>query len=143
MPKIIRLNEIGPVIAERFKDKNYVTCYASNNAATPTSAFRALTDYIKSGAKMPFMRMVSLLLLGKDEACSYDNVVVITENGIADLRGLGAGCKARALAHIADESVRDDLLRYIHDNPLMFIAPRHTKKISGFIPYDGPTKLDE
>ncbi|MBI4837110.1 MAG: hypothetical protein HY813_01735 [Candidatus Portnoybacteria bacterium] len=75
-------------------------------------------------------------------ACSYDNIVVVTEHGIADLRGLGVGCKARALAHVADESVRDNLLRYIDENKRLFIAPRHSRKLSGFIPYDGPMPLD-
>jgi acyl-CoA hydrolase len=75
-------------------------------------------------------------------ACSYDNIVVVTEHGIADLRGLSAGCKARALAHIADESVRDELLRYIDENKRLFIAPRHSRELSGFIPYGGPTRLD-
>ncbi len=75
-------------------------------------------------------------------AASYDNIVVVTEHGIADLRGLGAGCKARALAHIADESIRDDLLRYIDENKRLFIAPRQSRKLSGFIPYDGSTTLD-
>ena len=75
-------------------------------------------------------------------ACSFDNIAVVTEHGVADLRGLGAGCKARALAHIADESVRDDLLRYIDEKKQLFIAPRHSRKLNGFIPYDGSTRLD-
>lgn len=36
--------------------------------------------------------------------------VVVTENGVADLRGLSAGRRARALIEIADERFRDQLL---------------------------------
>jgi acyl-CoA hydrolase len=82
--------------------------------------------------------------------CSYDNVVVVTEHGIADLRGLSAGCKARALASIADDrvnpetgkSIRDTLFDYINSNPRMFVTPRQSRNLSGLIPYDGDTSLE-
>ena len=50
-------------------------------------------------------------------ASSYDGVVVVTEYGVADLRGLTAGNKAVAIASIAHPKYRDDLLKQVVDDP--------------------------
>lgn len=65
MPKAVQLEELAGIIAERFKDREMITCYVGSNAATPTAALRALTDAVKSNApRLPFLRMVHLLLQG-------------------------------------------------------------------------------
>lgn len=55
-------------------------------------------------------------------ASSYDGVVVVTEWGVADLRELTVGGKALALAAIAHPSVREELMRYVLEDP-MFTKP--------------------
>lgn len=63
--KTIKLNQLGAIIAEKFKNKNMVTCYAGSNAATPTASLEALTEAVKSAKPpLPFIRMVHLLLQG-------------------------------------------------------------------------------
>jgi hypothetical protein len=37
-PKIIALDQIAGVIAEKFKTKDEITCYVGSNAATPTAS---------------------------------------------------------------------------------------------------------
>jgi 4-hydroxybutyrate CoA-transferase len=65
-PRIIRLEEVADVVSERFKGRELITCYVGSNAATPTAALEALTKGIESGSpKLPFMRMVHLLLQGE------------------------------------------------------------------------------
>ncbi|HUT44107.1 MAG TPA: acetyl-CoA hydrolase/transferase C-terminal domain-containing protein, partial [Desulfobacterales bacterium] len=51
-------------------------------------------------------------------ASAYDGVVVVTEYGIADLRGLSSGNKALAVAGIAHPNFRDDFLRDVYEDPL-------------------------
>jgi 4-hydroxybutyrate CoA-transferase len=64
-PKTIRREEIAGVLADRFKDRERVTCYIGSNAATPTASMDALTDAVKAGSpRLPFLRMVHLLLQG-------------------------------------------------------------------------------
>ncbi|MBM3791888.1 MAG: acetyl-CoA hydrolase/transferase family protein, partial [Acidobacteria bacterium] len=55
-------------------------------------------------------------------ANSYDGVVVITEWGYADLRELTVGEKALALASISHPDSREELQRYVYDDP-MFTKP--------------------
>jgi acyl-CoA hydrolase len=55
-------------------------------------------------------------------ASAYDGLVLVTEFGIADLRGLTLGNKALAIASVAHPTVREKLLRQIHDDP-MFTKP--------------------
>jgi 4-hydroxybutyrate CoA-transferase len=64
-------------------------------------------------------------------ANSYDGVVIVTEWGFADLRELTVGEKALALASISHPSCREDLLRYVYDDP-MFTKPE------GFSPGQTP-----
>ena len=64
-PRVIRLDDIPGIIAERFKDRDSITCYVGSNAATPTASLDALTAGIEAGQpRLPFMRMVHLLLQG-------------------------------------------------------------------------------
>jgi len=64
-PKIIALDQIAEVIAEKFKRKDEITCYVGSNAATPTASLTALTDAIKlRRPRLPFLKMVHLLLQG-------------------------------------------------------------------------------
>ncbi len=65
-PNIIKLNEIADIIYEKFKKKPYINCYIGSNVTTPTASITAITDAIKSGyPKLPFIKMIHLLLLGK------------------------------------------------------------------------------
>jgi len=76
-------------------------------------------------------------------ASAYDGVVIVTEYGIADLRGLTAGAKALAIASIAHPSYRDGFLRYVCDDPL-FTKPRDFSlgdTPHGVTLYGGSTKL--
>ena len=66
-------------------------------------------------------------------ASGYDGVVIVTEYGIADLRELTSGEKALAIASIAHPKYREDLLRYVYEDPLF------TKTI-GFYLDDRPTR---
>ena len=64
-PETIALKQIADVIANKFKQKKIITCYVSSNAASPTASLEALTEAIKNNTpKLPFMRMVHLLLQG-------------------------------------------------------------------------------
>jgi acyl-CoA hydrolase len=78
-------------------------------------------------------------------ASSYDGVVLVTEYGIADLRGLTAGEKALAVASIAHPRFRDDYLKSIHDDPL-FTKPIRcpSRKLPrGVTLYQGAVTLPE
>lgn len=78
-------------------------------------------------------------------ASSYDGVVVVTEYGIADLRGLTAGEKALAVANITHPRFRDEYLKSIHDDP-MFTKPLRcpSRKLPrGVTLYQGSIRLDE
>ncbi len=78
-------------------------------------------------------------------ASAYDNVVIVDEYGVADLRGLTAGEKALAIASIAHPRFRDEYLKGIYENRLftksfgsfMGRTPR------GVIMYDGPSKIED
>jgi 4-hydroxybutyrate CoA-transferase len=78
-------------------------------------------------------------------ASSYDGVVLVTEYGIADLRGLTAGEKALAVASITHPRFRDEYLQSIHDDP-MFTKPIRcpSRKLPrGVTPYQGSIRIDE
>ena len=83
---------------------------------TPIIAMRSMTD--KGQSKIIKHHPPGINLT----ACSYDGVVIVTEWGIADLRELTVGGKALALASISHPSCRDELLRYVIDDP-MFTKP--------------------
>jgi len=76
-------------------------------------------------------------------ASAYDGVVIVTEYGLADLRGLTAGGKALAVASIANPKYRDELQRDIYDNRY-FTKPigfSFDKVPNGVILYSGDIKL--
>jgi 4-hydroxybutyrate CoA-transferase len=78
-------------------------------------------------------------------ASAYDGVVIVTECGIADLRGLTSGEKALALASIAHPRFRDEYLKSISDDP-MFTKPLRcpSRKLPrGVTLYQGPIALDD
>jgi 4-hydroxybutyrate CoA-transferase len=78
-------------------------------------------------------------------ASAYDGVVIVTENGIADLREMTAGSKALAIASIAHPKFRDELLRGIYDDPL-FTKPHGfslDKIPRGVQMYEGKIMLDD
>ena len=78
-------------------------------------------------------------------ACAFDGVVIVTEYGIADLRGLTTGEKAMAIARIAHPRFSDDLMRYVNEDQL-FTKPigfSLDKTPKGVTLYDGRIKLAE
>ncbi len=77
-------------------------------------------------------------------ASAYDGVVVVTEYGIADLRGLTLGNKALTIASIAHPKFRDKLLQQIYDDPI-FTKPYDfspDKVPYGVTLYRGDIKID-
>jgi acyl-CoA hydrolase len=77
-------------------------------------------------------------------ASSFDGVVVATEYGCADLRGLTAGEKAIAIASIAHPDYREDHLRMVYSDPWFTKPPGFSleKTPRGVIPYTGGTPLE-
>ncbi|HKI50094.1 MAG TPA: hypothetical protein VKA69_12250, partial [Desulfobacteria bacterium] len=64
-PQIILADQLGEVIASALKGRKSINCYVGSNAATPTTLIESLANIIKSGTpRLPFMRMVHLLLQG-------------------------------------------------------------------------------
>lgn len=78
-------------------------------------------------------------------ASSYDGVVVVTEYGIADLRGLTVGEKALAVASIAHPRYRDEYLKAIRDDPMLTKPLRCTSRTlpRGVVLYQGSITIDE
>ena len=77
-------------------------------------------------------------------ASAYDGVVIVTEYGIADLRGLTTGEKAMAIARIAHPRFSDDFQRDVYEDRL-FTKPFNyslDKTPKGVVLYDGSTKLN-
>jgi len=78
-------------------------------------------------------------------ASAFDGVVIVTEYGIADLRGLTTGEKAMAIARIAHPRFSDDLMRYVNEDQL-FTKPSGfslDKTPKGVTLYDGRIKIAE
>jgi acyl-CoA hydrolase len=82
----------------------------------PIIALRSVTDKGESKIAKVHPPGVSLT------ASAYDPVVIVTEYGIADLRGLTAGEKALAVASVAHPKFRDAYLRDLYEDP-MFTKP--------------------
>ena len=78
-------------------------------------------------------------------ASAYDGVVIVTEYGIADLRGLTTGEKALAISYIAHPRFSDDFRRTVYEDQLFTkpfgFSPDKTPR--GVIPYEGSIKLAE
>jgi acyl-CoA hydrolase len=106
---------------------------------TPIIAIKSLTD--KGKSKIVKMHPPGISLT----ASAYDGVVIVTEHGIADLRGLTSGEKAFAIASIAHPSYRDEYLRQIYDDP-MFTKPswRSMDQLPrGVTMYNGRIRLNQ
>jgi acyl-CoA hydrolase len=113
---------------------------ALNNPAygVPIIAFRSLTD--KGHSKIVKVHPPGVSLT----ASAYDGVVIVSEYGIADLRGLTAGEKALTIASIAHPRYRDQYLKTIYDDPLFTkpIGSSLGKTPRGVTMYQGNIKLD-
>jgi acyl-CoA hydrolase len=109
-------------------------------------AYGAAIIAIKSKASRGASKIVSKHPPGINlTASSFDGVVIVTEWGVADLRGLTSGEKALAIASIAHPSYRDNLLRQIYEDPL-FTKPVGIyleKAPRGVRLYKGGISLDE
>ena len=105
----------------------------------PIITMKSITEKGESKIAMVHPPGVSLT------ASSYDGVVIVTEYGIADLRGLTAGEKALAIANITHPRFRDEYLKAIHDDPLFTksTAMVSGKAQHGVTMYQGNVKLDE
>ena len=79
---------------------------------TPIIAIKSTTSSGESKIVTAHPRGVSLT------ASSYDGVVIVTEYGIADLRGLTVGEKALAVSSIAHPRYREDYLKSILEDRL-------------------------
>jgi acyl-CoA hydrolase len=105
---------------------------------TPIIAMKSLTH--KGQSKIVKMHPPGISLT----ASAYDGVVIVTEYGIADLRGLTTGEKALAIASVAHARFRDDYLQYIYEDPMftkpiefsMDQVPRGVTKYNGRISLD-------
>jgi acyl-CoA hydrolase len=103
----------------------------------PIIALRSVTDKGESKIAKVHPPGVSLT------ASAYDPVVIVTEYGIADLRGLTAGEKALAIASIAHPKFRESYLRDLYEDP-MFTKPvgfTLDKTPRGFVPYEGKVRI--
>jgi acyl-CoA hydrolase len=105
----------------------------------PIIAIKSITD--KGDSKIVPVHPPGVSLT----ASAYDGVVIVTEYGIADLRGLTAGEKALAIASIAHPRFRDPYLKNICDDPLFTkpIGVSIGKCPHGVTMYQGNIKLDE
>ncbi len=102
-------------------------------------ALKSVTDTGKSKIVKVHPPGVSLTASG------YDNVVIVDEYGIADLRGLTAGEKALAIASIAHPRFRDEYLKSIYDDKLFTksVGSFFGKMPRGVTMYGGPIRLPD
>ncbi|MDQ1333226.1 MAG: Acetyl-CoA hydrolase/transferase family protein [Thermodesulfobacteriota bacterium] len=100
---------------------------------TPIIAVKSITD--KGDSKIVARHPPGITLT----ASSYDGVVIVTEYGIADLRGLTTGNKAVAIASIAHPRYRDALMKQVVEDP--FFTKPHGFRLDqtpyGVTPYTG------
>lgn len=71
-------------------------------------------------------------------AIAADPIVIVTEYGVFDPRGLSICEHAVGIAHLAEPGVRDELLKYIFDSE-KFHRPRQAlsdRRPKGFFPYE-------
>jgi len=112
---------------------DFIRAITDTSIGLPIIAMKSLTN--KGHSKIVRMHPPGISLT----ASAYDGVVVVTEYGIADLRGLTIGNKALAIASIAHPKFRDDLLKQVYDDPL-FTKPHDFtlgKIPYGVTPYQG------
>ncbi len=90
---------------------------------------------LKSTTKDGLSKIVDMCPEGiTTTAIAADNVVIVSEYGALDPRGLSLGERAVGIAHLAKPSIRDDLLRVIDESPAFY---RHSsgKGVPGFTSY--------
>jgi 4-hydroxybutyrate CoA-transferase len=117
---------------------DFIRALNDRQYGTPIIAIKSLTSQGES--KIVKMHPPGISLT----ASAYDGLVIVTEWGIADLRELTSGEKALAIAHIAHPRFRDDLLRFVYEDPLFTksIGFYLEKTPRGVIRYNGDVKLD-
>ena len=118
---------------------DFIRAIQEPDIGTPVIAMKSLTNKGKSKIVPTSPPGVSLT------ASAYDGVVLVTEYGIADLRGLSLGNKALAIANIAHPRFREKFLRKIYDDPL-FTKPfdfSPDKIPYGVTPYRGNIGIAE
>jgi len=129
----------------------------SLNATSIYSGIGGQADFIRgaylSEGGVPIIAMKSTTSNGKSKillrspegitatAISADPVVIVTENGVFDPRGLNIAEHVVAIAHLAAPEYREELLRHIYDSkeyyrPQKIVGDRPPK---GFTPYDALT----
>ena len=116
---------------------DFIRALQEPDFGTPVIAIKSLTNKGESKIVPTSPPGVSLT------ASAYDGVVVVTEYGIADLRGLTLGNKALAIASVAHPLFRDQLLSRIYGDPL-FTKPfdfSPDKIPYGVTPYQGNIKI--
>jgi len=69
-------------------------------------------------------------------ATPFDKVIVVTEYGALDPRGLSLGERAVGIAHLAHPKERDKLLKMITDSPEFHKPDTTTGKTPGFTSYE-------
>jgi len=106
---------------------------------TPIIAIKSVTH--RGASKITKMHPGGISLT----ASAYDGVVIVTEYGIADLRGLTTGEKAMAIARIAHPRFCDDFQRYVYEDQLFTKHPGYSldKTPKGVTLYDGSIKLNK
>lgn len=94
---------------------------------------------MKSKTEKGLSKIVSMCPEGiTTTAIAADPVVLVTENGAFNPKGLNIAEHAVGIAHLADAEVRDDLLKYIYETKAYYkpqIALKD-KSPKGFISYD-------
>lgn len=91
---------------------DFIRAIVDSSIGTPIIAMQSTTQ--KGESKIVPMHPPGISLT----ASAYDGVVLVTEYGIADLRGLSLGNKALAIASVAHPKFREEFLRRIYDDPL-------------------------
>ena len=117
---------------------DFIRAIHNTSIGTPIIAIKSITNKGESKIVKRHPPGISLT------ASAYDGVVVVTEYGIADLRGLSSGNKALAIASIAHPNFRDAFLRDIYEDPF-FTKPVDyalDKTPYGVTMYKGSTKID-
>ena len=118
---------------------DFIRAIQEPGVGTPVIAIKSLTSKGESKIVPTSPPGVSLT------ASAYDGFVLVTEYGIADLRGLTLGNKALAIANVAHPKFREQFLRKIYDDPLVTkpfdFSPDKTPY--GVTPYRGDVLLND
>lgn len=118
---------------------DFIRAVNNSSIGSPIIAMKSLTN--RGDSKIIRMHPPGISLT----ASAYDGVVLVTEYGIADLRGLTLGNKALAIASISHPKFRDELLKQIYEDPL-FTKPHDLssrKTPYGVTLYEGTLAISE